>query len=42
MRAIVHEPISTIGMTQADATDLKEKTFQVIQSALNKYHGITD
>jgi 1-acyl-sn-glycerol-3-phosphate acyltransferase len=42
MRAIVHEPIDTTGMSQSDIEVLKEKTFQVIQSALNKYHGITD
>ena len=35
IRAIVHQPISTIGMTSKDVESLKEQAYQVIQKALN-------
>jgi 1-acyl-sn-glycerol-3-phosphate acyltransferase len=38
MRAVVHEPLSTIGLTQEDTTTLKEKCFQVIDATLRDYH----
>ena len=38
LRAVVHEPLSTIGLTQADTTALKEKCFQIIDETLREYH----
>ena len=39
LRAVVHEPLSTIGLTQADTTALKEKCFQIIDETLREYHN---
>ncbi len=41
IRAIVHEPISTIGLKTSNLDELKEKTWDIIQNELNKYHGIS-
>jgi 1-acyl-sn-glycerol-3-phosphate acyltransferase len=38
MHAVVHEPLSTVGLTQQDANTLKEKCFQVIDATLYDYH----
>jgi len=38
LRAVVHEPLSTLGLTQADTTTLKEKCFQIINETLREYH----
>ncbi|MFN8348064.1 MAG: lysophospholipid acyltransferase family protein [Spirosomataceae bacterium] len=38
LRAVVHEPISTLGMKQEDITALKEKCFQIIDETLRDYH----
>jgi len=38
LRAVVHEPLSTLGLTQADTTALKEKCFQIIDETLREYH----
>ncbi|TAE70591.1 MAG: 1-acyl-sn-glycerol-3-phosphate acyltransferase [Bacteroidetes bacterium] len=35
-RAIVHEPVSTLGMTNQDVEMLKEKIFQIIRQPLEK------
>lgn len=39
LRAIVHKPIDTTGMSQEDIDSLKEQTFAVIQGALDKFHS---
>ncbi len=31
-----HDPISTVGMTMANVGELKEQTYQIIQTALNR------
>ncbi|SOD96636.1 lysophospholipid acyltransferase family protein [Spirosoma fluviale] len=36
LRAIVHSPIETTGMTQADVGRLKQETYQIIDSELKK------
>ncbi|TDB66071.1 lysophospholipid acyltransferase family protein [Arundinibacter roseus] len=36
IRAVVHAPIPTVGLTQADVPDLMEKWRQVVQGELNK------
>jgi 1-acyl-sn-glycerol-3-phosphate acyltransferase len=41
IRAVVHEPISTIGLKTSNLAELKEKTWNIIQNELNKYHGIS-
>ncbi|MBY0425368.1 MAG: 1-acyl-sn-glycerol-3-phosphate acyltransferase [Cytophagales bacterium] len=38
-KIIFHEPISTIGMTQENVKDLKEKTFNIISTELKKQLG---
>jgi hypothetical protein len=38
LRAVVHEPLSTIGLTQADTVALKERCFQIIDETLREYH----
>jgi 1-acyl-sn-glycerol-3-phosphate acyltransferase len=38
MRAIVHEPLSTVGLTQQDIAALKDKCFQVIDTTLREFH----
>ncbi len=35
LRVVVHRPISTIGLTQADVPELKERVFQVIDETVN-------
>ncbi|MES2797653.1 MAG: lysophospholipid acyltransferase family protein [Bacteroidota bacterium] len=40
VKAIVHKPISTIGMKTSNMDELKEKTWNTIQNELNRYHGI--
>lgn len=37
IRAIVHQPIETIGMTNADVEDLKTRFYNVVQGALDNY-----
>lgn len=37
-RAIVHEPISTVGLTDADVNMLKNKVFDIINTELEKHH----
>lgn len=37
-RVIVHEPISTLGMTQNDLVSLRTKVHDIIQNELNKYN----
>ena len=37
IRAIVHQPIETIGMTIDDVEDLKMKFYNVVQRALDNY-----
>lgn len=41
IRAVVHEPISTIGLKTSNMDELKEKTWNIIQNELNKYHGVS-
>lgn len=38
LRAVVHEPLSTLGLTQADTSALKERCFQIIDETLREYH----
>jgi 1-acyl-sn-glycerol-3-phosphate acyltransferase len=40
IRAIVHKPISTVGLKTSNMDELKEQTWNIIQNELNKYHGI--
>jgi 1-acyl-sn-glycerol-3-phosphate acyltransferase len=40
LRAIIHPPISTIGMTQADVERLREETYRVIDAELQKETAI--
>jgi 1-acyl-sn-glycerol-3-phosphate acyltransferase len=40
VKAVIHQPISTIGLKTSNMDELKEKTYQIIQNELNKYHGI--
>ncbi|HEX9956346.1 MAG TPA: 1-acyl-sn-glycerol-3-phosphate acyltransferase, partial [Fibrella sp.] len=37
VQVVFHEPISTAGLTQADANTLREQTYRIIESELNKY-----
>jgi len=37
IRAIVHQPIETVGMTNADVEDLKTRFYNVVQEALDNY-----
>lgn len=37
IKAIIHEPIETLGLTISDVNDLKEKVYQVIDTELKKY-----
>ena len=37
IRAIIHQPIETIGMTNADVEDLKTRFYNVVQGALDNY-----
>jgi 1-acyl-sn-glycerol-3-phosphate acyltransferase len=37
-RILVHEPISTLGMTEKDLVSLRTKVYDVIQSELEKYN----
>jgi 1-acyl-sn-glycerol-3-phosphate acyltransferase len=37
-RVVVHEPISTIGMTEKDLVSLRTKVYDVIQAELDKYN----
>jgi 1-acyl-sn-glycerol-3-phosphate acyltransferase len=37
-RIVVHEPISTIGMTEHDLVSLRTKVYEVIQEELEKYN----
>lgn len=39
-KAIVHEPIPTIGLQNSDLQALKEKTYNVIHNEILKYHPI--
>lgn len=36
VRVVVHEPISTTGLTQANADDLRERTYRIIDNELMK------
>ena len=36
-RAVIHEPISTIGLTEADLIPLRDKVFEIISKELEKY-----
>lgn len=38
MRAIVHEPLITIGLTSQDVSMLRDKCYQVIDDELKKHH----
>jgi 1-acyl-sn-glycerol-3-phosphate acyltransferase len=40
IRAVVHNPIETIGLKTSNMDELKEKTWNIIQNELNIYHGI--
>jgi 1-acyl-sn-glycerol-3-phosphate acyltransferase len=42
IKAVVHKPISTIGLKTSNMDELKEQTWQIIQSELNKYHHIKE
>ena len=37
VRAIIHEPIETIGMTQVDVESLKSRFLEVVQNSVNSY-----
>lgn len=37
-KAIIHEPISTVGMTEADLVPLSEKVFAIISAEVEKHH----
>jgi 1-acyl-sn-glycerol-3-phosphate acyltransferase len=41
LRAIVHKPIETTGMTQDDVETLKQTFYDIVQGALNKYEAST-
>ena len=36
-KAVIHEPIPTIGMTEKDAPDLRDKVFKIINDELLAY-----
>ena len=38
-KAVVHEPISTIGMTEKDLISLRTKVYDIIQAELNDYNN---
>jgi 1-acyl-sn-glycerol-3-phosphate acyltransferase len=38
-RVVIHQPIETIGMTEADAEQLKLKVFNIINNALQEEYG---
>jgi 1-acyl-sn-glycerol-3-phosphate acyltransferase len=38
-RVIIHDPIPTTGMTQKDLVSLRDKTYDIINAPLIKYHG---
>jgi 1-acyl-sn-glycerol-3-phosphate acyltransferase len=38
-RIVIHEPISTIGMTEQDLVSLRTKVYDVIQEELEKYNS---
>ncbi|MCE3280977.1 MAG: 2-acyl-glycerophospho-ethanolamine acyltransferase [Bacteroidetes bacterium] len=37
-KVVVHEPISTVGMTEQDLVSLRTKVYDVIQAELDKYN----
>lgn len=40
VKAVIHKPISTLGMKTSNMDELKEQTWQIIQSELNNYHNV--
>ncbi len=38
-RVVVHEPISTLGMTENDLVSLRTKVYDIIQNELNEYNN---
>ena len=38
-RTIIHDPISTVGLTQKDLVSLREQTYEIINETLVKYHS---
>jgi len=38
-RVIIHDPIPTTGMTQKDLVSLRDKTYEIINAPLIKYHA---
>jgi 1-acyl-sn-glycerol-3-phosphate acyltransferase len=41
IRAIVHEPINTMGLKTSNMDELKEQTWNIIQNELDKFHGVS-
>lgn len=41
-RTVVLEPISTVGMTEENLVDLREKVFKLINDTLHQYYGSKD
>jgi 1-acyl-sn-glycerol-3-phosphate acyltransferase len=39
LRAVIHKPIDTTGMTQADVERLKNRFIEIVQGTLNKYNN---
>jgi 1-acyl-sn-glycerol-3-phosphate acyltransferase len=40
VKAVIHQPIETIGLKMEDLENLKEKVWNIIQNELNNYHKI--
>jgi 1-acyl-sn-glycerol-3-phosphate acyltransferase len=40
IKVIIHAPIETKGMTQADMPVLRERVFETIQKPILDYHGV--
>ena len=41
IRAIVHQPIETVGMTNANIEELKMKFYEIVQGSLDSYEAQT-